>query len=738
MRQLQIAFAFLPLTLRRYASLLFLLFIANLSMAQVIVNVGNAEGNQNVVIEITVENFTNIASAQFSVNWSTDYLSFDSLGHLTTLNLTEVSNFNTNFAPNGQVLFSWFDQAGQSVSLPNGTTLFSLHFTVLQGGPSIVDVTNTPIIIEFSDGTNVLPYLINPGGVNGTGVQFTGTVHHDENDDCTLQGGEAGLGGWVITLAGDRTYYAVTDEDGAFSVLADTGDYTATLAIPSAIWEACANDVAVTLSEANDPEVLDFSMQATADCPSLNVDVSTPFLRRCFDNTYTVTYCNEGTIPAEDPYLELELDEYLSLESASIGYTPNPDGTYTFDLGDDIEIGDCGSFQFVAYLDCDSTVLGQTHCVTAHIYPDTVCASMAGNWSGASLMVSGQCTEDEVEFVITNIGEAMDASTNYIVIEDAVMYSPNTLSPLPAQGSMPLNFPANGSTYRIEVEQVEGHPGFSMPSLAIEGCGTDGTGNFSLGFITQFSEDDADPFLSTDCQQNIGSYDPNDKMGFPVGYGSEHLIKPNVDLEYKIRFQNTGTDTAFTVVIEDTISAELDLTTLRAGAASHDYTFELHEGRLARFIFNDIMLPDSNVNEAASHGFVKFRIQQQPDLPNGTIINNSAAIYFDFNDAVWTNTTEHQVQRDFIQVSTQNVFVPGVAVDVYPNPFSEAATFQVKGQTVNQFTFSVYDLSGREVRRKSGDGATFQFHRGNLSDGVYFYRLESDGVLLSTGKMVIQ
>lgn len=55
------------------------------------------------------------------------------------------------------------------------------------------------------------------------------------------------------------------------------------------------------------------------------------------------------------------------------------------------------------------------------------------------------------------------------------------------------------------------------------------------------------------------------------------------------------------------------------------------------------MLPDSNVNEAASHGFTSFRVKQVPNLPVGTLIENSAAIYFDFNAPVITNTSWHTI-----------------------------------------------------------------------------------------------
>ncbi|MBL8964476.1 MAG: aldehyde dehydrogenase, partial [Phycisphaerae bacterium] len=49
------------------------------------------------------------------------------------------------------------------------------------------------------------------------------------------------------------------------------------------------------------------------------------------------------------------------------------------------------------------------------------------------------------------------------------------------------------------------------------------------------------------CLPNIGAYDPNDKQAVPVGYGPEHFIRAGDPLHYQIRFQNTGTDTAFTV-----------------------------------------------------------------------------------------------------------------------------------------------------------------------------------------------
>ena len=67
------------------------------------------------------------------------------------------------------------------------------------------------------------------------------------------------------------------------------------------------------------------------------------------------------------------------------------------------------------------------------------------------------------------------------------------------------------------------------------------------------------------------------------------------------------------------------------------------------FIFNNIQLPDSNVNEPASHGFVKFKINQRANNPLGTVIENKAGIYFDFNEAVITNSTHHVLGENFVE-----------------------------------------------------------------------------------------
>ncbi|MBL0037258.1 MAG: VCBS repeat-containing protein [Flavobacteriales bacterium] len=137
------------------------------------------------------------------------------------------------------------------------------------------------------------------------------------------------------------------------------------------------------------------------------------------------------------------------------------------------------------------------------------------------------------------------------------------------------------------------------------------------------------------------AFDPNDKLVTPMGYGAAGAVPLEQErFEYTVRFQNTGTDTALNVVIEDVLDPDLLWESMQVVAASHALTqISVDESGEATFRFGQIMLPDSNVNEPASHGFITYRIAPMPGAPHGTVITNTAGIFFDLNAPVITNTT---------------------------------------------------------------------------------------------------
>ena len=155
---------------------------------------------------------------------------------------------------------------------------------------------------------------------------------------------------------------------------------------------------------------------------------------------------------------------------------------------------------------------------------------------------------------------------------------------------------------------------------------------------------DVNPANNQRCETQIvrGSFDPNDKSVVPAGVGPYQTVTLDDTLTYQIRFQNTGTDTAFTVVLRDTIDSNLDLGTLQPGASSHPFTLDI-VGRELIWTFSDILLPDSTTDEPGSHGYAWYDIQPDSGTPVGTDIVNRAGIYFDFNPPVITNAQTNRI-----------------------------------------------------------------------------------------------
>ncbi|HFA50639.1 MAG TPA: hypothetical protein ENJ95_16655 [Bacteroidetes bacterium] len=568
---------------------------------------------------------------------------------------------------------------------------------------------------------------------------IVGNVASNNSFTCGVNNFAAYLDGFLVEVEGDITYFGTTDEFGNYSVPVKEGNYNVRLINPSPYWTPCADSVDVAVVGTFDTAVVNYSLYVDTLCAYMSVDMSALTMRRCFQNVYSIDYCNLGSMAAEPALVEVAFDPYLNIDSTSIPWAYRIGNTYMFDVGN-VAPFECGQFKAYYTVDCDSTVLGQSHCSEAHIYPDEYCQAFDPMWDGSSIELDAVCEGDSVVFTIMNMGEGdMAGPLDFIVIEDVIIGLQGGFE-LKSGEDTTFSLPATGSTLRLQADQSPGHPGHSKPCITVEGCGIGG--EFSTGYVIQYPLNDADLFVDTDCQENTGSFDPNDKQGFPMGYGGEHFIEPDTDIEYMIRFQNTGTDTAFTVVVRDTLSPSLDPTSIQVGGGSHSFRYELYGTGILKFTFENIMLPDSNINEAASHGFVKFKIKQQKGLSLGTKIKNSAAIYFDYNQPIITNTTFHTVGTDFIVQDPGTTAVSELllspSVLVHPNPFLEKATFELKNVQGKDFRFHLFDLSGRQVRDEAFDQTIFHFERKGLAGGIYFYRILGGGPKYFSGKIILK
>ena len=150
-------------------------------------------------------------------------------------------------------------------------------------------------------------------------------------------------------------------------------------------------------------------------------------------------------------------------------------------------------------------------------------------------------------------------------------------------------------------------------------------------------------------------------------------------------------------------------------------------------------MPDSNVNEPGSHGFINFTIEQRPGNEVGTVIENWAGIYFDFNDPVITDTAFNTVgiPDTFTTISSLPVMYNELAeIKVYPNPFSESTTFEIAGVEGEQVNILLFDLTGKKVSSISGANKV-ELHRGELTNGIYLYSVSNDAGIIANGKVII-
>jgi uncharacterized repeat protein (TIGR01451 family) len=214
------------------------------------------------------------------------------------------------------------------------------------------------------------------------------------------------------------------------------------------------------------------------------------------------------------------------------------------------------------------------------------------------------------------------------------------------------------------------------------------------------------------CYEVGNSYDPNYKAV------SSEFVEPGYDdfLTYTIHFQNTGTAPAIDIRLEDTLSNYLDFPSFELLSSSHPVTTTLSGNRLS-FLFENINLADSTSNEPGSHGFVQYRIKPISGLPVGSIIPNTASIYFDYNAPIVTNTAT----TTYSALSVNQVEANGPII--YPNPSS--GLYHVKfNESIEEI--NVFNLSGEHILQQQNLQNNAVIDLGNQPAGVYLLKMNQE------------
>jgi hypothetical protein len=235
-------------------------------------------------------------------------------------------------------------------------------------------------------------------------------------------------------------------------------------------------------------------------------------------------------------------------------------------------------------------------------------------------------------------------------------------------------------------------------------------------------------------QYIFGSFDPND---ITESHGRDIVFadfSAQDYLYYTIRFENTGNGNAVNIQVDNTLDVKLDETTMEMVSSSHDYVMD-RMGSAVNWKFANIQLPPSVAETTTGKGYIMYKIKPKPGYAIGDIIPNSAAIYFDFNPAIITNTfnTEFTAPLGIVDFESDE-FV------VYPNPASEKITVQLKNKNDGITLIQIYDQLGRiiQTERFSNALSTGIIELNNLSKGIYFIEVTSQNNLIGRKKMMVK
>jgi uncharacterized repeat protein (TIGR01451 family) len=569
-------------------------------------------------------------------------------------------------------------------------------------------------------------------------VTLTGVIRQDTNNNCVADTIEPLASYQIIKTTNNNTgniRYFTSNYNGAYFADLDTGSYRLEfIPINVPYGNNCPTVQNINLTTANPSDTVNWTIESVVPCHLMTVDIGAPFLRRAGGGSYyNVAYCNNGSATAYNSYIEVEIDSFLTVLSTSIPIASQTGNLYRFDL-DTVNVGECG-YIYINVMVNASAIPGQTHCSEAHIYPDSFCLPL---WNGPILEASSKCQNDSIIFKIKNTGNNMLVANNYNIFEDDIIIQMAPFNLNAGDSIVVIQDADSGKTYRIQANQASGFPALLGPLIAhssIEGCLPFSNGTFNIGFLTQYYTGNTTPFIDIDCQQSIASFDPNDKAAQPVGYGSPHYIEANTPLNYKIRFQNTGNDTAFNIIIIDTLSSNVNPASLQMGASSHPYTWALSGAGILTVSFEDILLVDSNANEPLSHGFFTYNIDQVPNLINGSIINNQAAIYFDFNSPIFTNTTLHTIGENYIPImlNMKEAWVEEMQVHLYPNPTSGLVYLEQLEE--KEIQIKVFDNLGRVVLQQNANDRQTTLDLSKLPQGIYYINIQQEKKV-STHKVI--
>jgi uncharacterized repeat protein (TIGR01451 family) len=585
--------------------------------------------------------------------------------------------------------------------------------------------------------------LNNPNGCLSGVHLISGKVFADINNNCIYDAGDyimsnvqlknvqegnaafsSSTGYQINTIFSDTAIITVNNLDSIFSITCSGFD-----TIPIYFGPGSSHDTTN----------IDFPIHPNLSCYNPMISSftsSTP--RVCNTIEYTIEYGNMGVAIATSPYIIIELDTANLDTIQSLAPFTITGNQLRFD------VADLGPFEFrsliyTAFIKCDA-VLGTSSCNRATIYPLSNCSSYVG-YDHSDIAIETRCDEDTIIIVLKNSGTSNMTSYGYVSIyEDEIIQKMDSFILNTGDSFKLRTIIGADKTWTAIVMQNRNHPSNPILIRHNDKCSLTTPVKTNV-VVPHFSRFDEAIDYEENCVIVRGSYDPNHKSVLPEGMYDEHYTSPNQQLNYRIDFQNTGTDTAFRVVVVDTLSTDLDIATIIPGASSHPYQLKINANNTLLFIFDPIALPDSNVSVVNSQGYVTFKIKAKSSIAPKTVINNVADIYFDMNTPVRTNSvfnTMYDTVTISLAIGIQSTQNETTKVLVFPNPTTQYFIIDLN-EVIQNMDIQLVDMNGKVIMNHHIiNSSQLKIDATSLTKGMYIIQCIENGQLNATRKIIIQ
>jgi uncharacterized repeat protein (TIGR01451 family) len=454
---------------------------------------------------------------------------------------------------------------------------------------------------------------------------------------------------------------------------------------------------------------------------------------------YQLNYQNNAFDTAYNVYIEIELD-MSTIDSIVSPYAFSQIGNILkFNLGHIRPFG-FGTISYSIKLKT-SVIIGSSQCHRAIIFP--YCSLNPSNgYDGSDIKASVKCLgNNTIELELENSGSQNQTQKGRLAIyqDESLMKQDSFKMDKGTSSKFQYQLDDN-KVFTAEVYSANAHPVTPILIRHQDLCANKRPIISNNPVVNFYRHDEAKEYEEY-CQIVQGSYDPNVKSVQPSGFLTEHYTANGTELKYRIDFQNTGTDTAFRVVLIDTLSPLLNIATFMPGVSSHPYSIEFG-GRAVKFIFDPIALVDSFKNEPLSHGYVHFKIKPIAGIKPKTKIENKADIYFDYNAPIRTNTVFNTI------FDTIQIYVPKggsaiaendkTSVIVFPNPSTDKFFIQMS-EPVKDLSIEIYDMQGRLIKTaSSSNNQTVEVSVEGMTKGIYHIRCMSGEKLIVVKKVMVE